>query len=81
MLNGIGFVCLLTYLAIEGYCHLTWLLLPIVTAVFMVFTLWHRRTHCKPDSFYQGYLASHGKCPFFVDVSDPYSLSIMMLSP
>ncbi|MFH0994561.1 MAG: ABC transporter permease [Pseudomonadota bacterium] len=39
MLNGIGFILLLIYLTFEGYCHLAWLYLPIVTVVFMVFTL------------------------------------------
>jgi lipopolysaccharide transport system permease protein len=39
MLNGLGFMFLLIYLAVEGYCDMTWLLLPGITAVFMVFTL------------------------------------------
>jgi lipopolysaccharide transport system permease protein len=39
ILNGIGFALLLIYLAFEGYCHTTWLFLPIITALFMIFTL------------------------------------------
>jgi len=39
ILNGIGFILFLIYLASEGYCHTTWLFLPIITALFMVFTL------------------------------------------
>ncbi len=39
LLNAFGFIFLLLYLAVEGYAHATWLLLPIITALFMVFTL------------------------------------------
>jgi lipopolysaccharide transport system permease protein len=39
ILNGIGFTLFLLYLTFEGYCHVAWLMLPIVTALFMVFTL------------------------------------------
>lgn len=39
MLNGLGFVLLLIYLGLEGYCSLSWLMLPVITAVFMGFTL------------------------------------------
>jgi lipopolysaccharide transport system permease protein len=39
ILNGIGFILLLIYLAFEGYCHITWLFLPVITALFMIFTL------------------------------------------
>ena len=39
LLNGLGFILFLIYLAIEGYCHVTWLFLPVITAIFMVFTL------------------------------------------
>ncbi len=39
ILNGLGFALFLIYLAFEGYCHITWLFLPVITAVFMVFTL------------------------------------------
>ena len=39
ILNGLGFMLLLIYLAFKGYCHTTWLFLPVITAVFMVFTL------------------------------------------
>jgi lipopolysaccharide transport system permease protein len=39
ILNGLGFVLFLFYLIFEGYCNLTWLILPVITAVFMVFTL------------------------------------------
>ena len=38
-LNGLGFILFLIYLAIEGYCHVTWLFLPVITAIFMMFTL------------------------------------------
>ena len=38
-LNGIGFMFFLVYLAIEGYGHVAWLYLPLVTGIFMVFTL------------------------------------------
>ena len=39
ILNGFGFILLLFYLAFEGYCHTSWLFLPIITVLFMVFTL------------------------------------------
>jgi len=39
ILNGLGFILFLLYLTFEGYCSMTWLSLPIITAVFMVFTL------------------------------------------
>ena len=38
-LNGIGFLFFLIYLMIEGYGHTTWLYVPFVTAIFMVFSL------------------------------------------
>jgi len=39
MLNGIGFLAFLIYLTIEGYSDPVWLYLPVITALFMVFTL------------------------------------------
>jgi lipopolysaccharide transport system permease protein len=39
ILNGLGFILFLLYLSFEGYCHVTWLMLPIITGIFMVFTL------------------------------------------
>lgn len=39
VLNGIGFLIFLIYLIIEGYAHPVWLYLPVVTGVFMIFTL------------------------------------------
>ena len=39
ILNGLGFILFLIYLAFEGYCHATWLFLPIISALFMIFTL------------------------------------------
>ena len=39
ILNGLGFALFLVYLTFKGYCHATWLFLPVITAVFMVFTL------------------------------------------
>lgn len=38
-LNGIGFIIFLIYLAVEGYSHSIWLMIPIVTIILMVFTL------------------------------------------
>ena len=37
IINGIGFVLFLVYLAIMGYLHLTWLFLPVVMAAEFVF--------------------------------------------
>ena len=39
VLNGIGFFAFLIYLTIEGYGHVAWLYLPVVTLIFMIFTL------------------------------------------
>ncbi|MCX5880660.1 MAG: ABC transporter permease, partial [Deltaproteobacteria bacterium] len=39
ILNGLGFLFLLIYLAFEGYFHATWFFLPIITGFFMIFTL------------------------------------------
>jgi len=39
ILNGLGFILFLIYLAFEGYAHITWLYLPVITVVFMIFTL------------------------------------------
>ena len=38
IINGIGFVLFLVYLAIMGYLHLTWLFLPVVMVAEFVFT-------------------------------------------
>jgi lipopolysaccharide transport system permease protein len=38
-LNGVGFLAFLIYLTIEGYSDISWLYLPIVTLIFMIFTL------------------------------------------
>jgi lipopolysaccharide transport system permease protein len=39
ILGGIGFVIFLLYLAFAGYLHLTWLLLPIVVILHLMFTI------------------------------------------
>jgi len=39
ILNGIGFVAFLIYLTIEGFADPAWLYLPVVTFIFMIFTL------------------------------------------
>lgn len=39
LLNGIGFALFLIYLAFEGYFHVTWLMIPVITLMLMVFTL------------------------------------------
>jgi lipopolysaccharide transport system permease protein len=39
VLNCVGFLAFLIYLMIEGYGHVAWLYLPVVTLIFMVFTL------------------------------------------
>jgi len=39
ILNGVGFLTFLIYLSIDGYGDVVWLFLPIVTFIFMIFTL------------------------------------------
>ena len=38
-MNGLGFLMFLAYLLFKGYCHFSWLWLPVVLGIHMVFTL------------------------------------------